>query len=124
MLPKILKCYLKFSTPFLFRSVLQIMDNFVSNVEIKPGESLQLESENVRIQAMDWHPDVENGTWNHDLRFTVPSQYDFEVEEDVEITSEDEVQNKINNTVEMTDTTTTIRPQEMPPKVPVSTAIS
>lgn len=99
------------------------MDDFVSNVEIKPGESLQLESENVRIQAMDWHPDVDNGTEDQDLKFTVPNQYDLKLEEDVETALEDGVQNKINDTLEMTNMTTTIRPQEMPPKVPVSTAI-
>ncbi|KAG8179369.1 hypothetical protein JTE90_012068 [Oedothorax gibbosus] len=103
-------------------SVLQIVDNFVSNVEIKPGESLQLESENVRMEAMDWQPEQDKGTdGDEDLQFTVPNQMQFpeeDFEEKVVVPKTETSFTKSENGTYITVTTTT-RPQEMPPKVPM-----
>lgn len=102
--------------------MLQIVDNFVTNVEIKPGESLQLESENVRIEALDWHPDQDKGTdKDEDLQFTVPNQEEFR--EDSKDDEDDQTTDawapkSVNETYIIR--TTTVRPQDLPPKVPVS----
>ncbi|CAL1288397.1 unnamed protein product [Larinioides sclopetarius] len=56
----------------LSKNLLQIVDDFASNVALKPGETLNVGSPNVRIQSVDWSPATGNETDVQHLKLTAP----------------------------------------------------
>ncbi|GFX53538.1 adhesion G-protein coupled receptor G4 [Trichonephila clavipes] len=56
------------------RCLLQIVDDFASNVELKPGESMSISAPNIRIQSMEWQPAVKNETNLNDLKLIAPNE--------------------------------------------------
>ncbi|KAF8790711.1 Adhesion G-protein coupled receptor G4 like protein [Argiope bruennichi] len=64
----------------LTKNLLQIVDDYASNAVLKTGESLSVITPNVRVQAMDWSPTIENETETDipHLKFTVPKDQEYQ----------------------------------------------
>lgn len=54
------------------------IDFFTSNVKLSPGESICVDSENVRIQSIEWYPDMEYEMDEDNIHLEAPTKEMFE----------------------------------------------
>ncbi|XP_035208578.1 uncharacterized protein LOC118183217 isoform X2 [Stegodyphus dumicola] len=96
------------------QNMLDIVDDFASNVELKPGESLSVASENLLIQSVEWHPEIAETLsveeYDDHLQFEAPADKGI-----LEIEEKDQTQ---DNESTSASKTTTVLPSSKP-KVPM-----
>lgn len=90
--------------------MLQAIDELASNVELKPGESMTIVSENIRIHSVEWHPKDKTDEDEEHLEFNVPVSIGI-VEEETD--EEDQSTTTVPTTIyENTNTSTNMSVSE------------
>ena len=74
-------CYLNYYN--FFSSIRESIDVLTSNIHLNPGERLNIQSENVRIESLDWHPEADSEMVDDHMELSAPmfKKSDFEEEE-------------------------------------------
>ncbi|XP_042899870.1 adhesion G protein-coupled receptor E2 isoform X1 [Parasteatoda tepidariorum] len=100
-------------------SALQMVDDFASNVELKPGSSVNIVTPNVIIHSMEWFPEFEEDTESDHLELTAPTKGNAVVDKETTAREAHEDGSEVMSASENKTTPPTTRAPTPSEKVPV-----